>query len=157
MLCGAFHHRCTSLKREAHLQGVFIVFQDKVKPGKNFTGTQLFDTGGAFYNVPGFLDNLKVSLKHNRTLLACGPTDADSRLHACKCALGEPQQRCMYAYHTLARAGSGTQLGTFRVYQLSPGYSVWASLYYFQLQFQAHKALCATLRLVLLMTCYASA
>ena len=44
------------------MQGTFIVFQDKVKPGKNFTGTQLFDTGGAFYNVPGFLDNLKVSL-----------------------------------------------------------------------------------------------
>ena len=44
------------------LQGTFIVFQDKVKPGKNFTGTQLFDTGGAFYNVPGFMDNLKVSM-----------------------------------------------------------------------------------------------
>ena len=43
-------------------QGVFIVFQDKIKPGKNFTGNQLFDTGGAFYNVPGFMDNLKVRL-----------------------------------------------------------------------------------------------
>lgn len=44
------------------LQGTFIVFQDKVKPGKNYTGSQLFDTGGAFYNMPGYLDNLKVSL-----------------------------------------------------------------------------------------------
>ena len=42
------------------MQGVFVVFQDKVKPGKNFTGSQLFDNGGAFYNMPGFLDNLKV-------------------------------------------------------------------------------------------------
>lgn len=49
-------------RKTLDLQGVFIVFQDKVKPGKNFTGTQLFDTGGAFYNVPGFMDNLKVSI-----------------------------------------------------------------------------------------------
>ena len=45
------------------LQGVFIVFQDKAKPGKNYTGSQLFDTGGAFYNMPGYLDNLKVRLQ----------------------------------------------------------------------------------------------
>ncbi len=49
-------------RKTLDVQGVFIVFQDKVKPGKNFTGTQLFDTGGAFYNVPGFMDNLKVSI-----------------------------------------------------------------------------------------------
>ena len=42
------------------LQGTFVVFQDKVKPGKSFTGSQLFDTGGAFFNMPGYLDNLKV-------------------------------------------------------------------------------------------------
>lgn len=42
------------------LQSVFIVFQDKIRPGKNYTGSQLFDNGGAFYNVPGYLDNLKV-------------------------------------------------------------------------------------------------
>ena len=53
------------------LQGTFIVFQDKVKPGKNFTGTQLFDTGGAFYNVPGFMDNLKVSLMTSIIILLC--------------------------------------------------------------------------------------
>ena len=41
-------------------QSVFIVFQDKIRPGKNYTGSQLFDNGGAFYNVPGYLDNLKV-------------------------------------------------------------------------------------------------
>jgi len=51
------------------LQGTFIVFQDKVKPGKNFTGTQLFDTGGAFYNVP--MDNLKVSLITSIIILLC--------------------------------------------------------------------------------------
>lgn len=36
------------------------MFQDKIKPGKNYTGSQLFDTGGAFYNMPGYLDNMKV-------------------------------------------------------------------------------------------------
>lgn len=56
---------CTE-KRNYAAQGVFIVFQDKVKPGKNFTGSQLFDTGGAFYNVPGFLDNLKVGPRARR-------------------------------------------------------------------------------------------
>ena len=54
MCCARFYLDCLCL------QGTFIVFQDKVKPGKNFTGSQLFDTGGAFYNMPGYLDNLKV-------------------------------------------------------------------------------------------------
>lgn len=67
MFCNICKDKTTSAllqahKRQSGMQGTFIVFQDKVKPGKNFTGTQLFDTGGAFYNVPGFLDNLKVSL-----------------------------------------------------------------------------------------------
>lgn len=48
----------------ALLQSVFIVFQDKIRPGKNYTGSQLFDNGGAYYNVPGYLDNLKVSSCH---------------------------------------------------------------------------------------------
>lgn len=54
-----WEHGCVAERNVCIDQGVFIVFQDKVKPGKNFTGTQLFDTGGAFYNVPGFMDNLK--------------------------------------------------------------------------------------------------
>ena len=51
------------------MQSVFIVFQDKIRPGKNYTGSQLFDNGGAYYNVPGYLDNLKVTLDLNSTLL----------------------------------------------------------------------------------------
>ena len=62
MFVAAEHvHPFLSASRWLLLQSVFIVFQDKIKPGKNYTGSQLFDNGGAFYNVPGYLDNLKVS------------------------------------------------------------------------------------------------
>ncbi|KAL3136014.1 hypothetical protein ABBQ32_007051 [Trebouxia sp. C0010 RCD-2024] len=54
-----WEHGCVHERNVCLDQGVFIVFQDKVKPGKNYTGSQLFDTGGAFYNMPGYLDNLK--------------------------------------------------------------------------------------------------
>jgi len=59
---------CACTDHVLSVQGRFVMFSDEMRPGRTFWRDDVFDitqtADGPFYNVPGYLDNFKVSYMH---------------------------------------------------------------------------------------------